>query len=778
MSIETSFKKLEISSEVREGEKVSKNLVTGNKIYQYIDIFKNPAKLPINQIHIEHTWRQIKKHPPKDWGNSDNSAEEMARTYIETKSEIIPALDRKLLPPTFLHRFEPFSIIQAEEEEERVNFITKNIQYLEGLEFLLNCNFHQFWCTILNEPSAVVALRSFLLEPILPYQFTYLVDECLEVYMAVLTTFLLVYEKLLTFKKSETEYMASSFGLSKLIEKKLLNLPIVITLAVLYKDRDYAFVDNVVEVYFNYLKKDNETFLSKEVEVTIDQNLSVLEIIGNQVCGFGGSGSIVPNYIHNRPAIFSLSWVYSVVDDIIKTLVSLNALFQFYRPSIEMALNKNLPFRLPYLYVNIYKDLFELLDQREEEHTEQALFKVVIKGIGMGRTEFIEVFHVFVSNCLDEALKHMGDNTKQEHLVETYLKLLTTALEEEYFIKDYNKTYDVANQNEMIESCCDLDPTRTKFIVSCINRLPRDKVLQELSKSGRRTLEDVIRDFTPALAEIPKVEEEQPCASGSRLASAKHSEIDAQIQDIIDMFPHLGDGFALQCLEAYNFQTPDVINAILEDNLPPHLVEIPFDSIRIPPEPEPEKPILAYRGKKPDYDDALKLLNDKKEKKDMKTLVLDMIQSDNYNYDDDFDEEGLDMVDVPVHDNPTCDDPETEIFNPNRRPHRRGQPESDSEESEEEAAAAATSSERNRLNFCDDPAAIRERRNAKFASKHPQSSNPAKPKPDVVGKAKGQGQEKSTQINRQKKNANKSSRANHNRKSGATWKRNKGMIPS
>lgn len=49
---------------------------------------------------------------------------------------------------------------------------------------------------------------------------------------------------------------------------------------------------------------------------------------------------------------------------------------------------------------------------------------------------------------------------------------------------------------------------------------------------------------------------------------------------------------------------------------------------------------------------------------------------------------------------------------------------------------------------------------------------------DVVGKPKGQGQDSSTVQSRQKKEANKSSKANHSRRTGAAWKRNTGMIPS
>lgn len=53
------------------------------------------------------------------------------------------------------------------------------------------------------------------------------------------------------------------------------------------------------------------------------------------------------------------------------------------------------------------------------------------------------------------------------------------------------------------------------------------------------------------------------------------------------------------------------------------MYELSFDTIRIPSEPEPEKPIETYRGKKPDYEDALSLLNDKTDLEKLKTFVLE-----------------------------------------------------------------------------------------------------------------------------------------------------------
>lgn len=57
------------------------------------------------------------------------------------------------------------------------------------------------------------------------------------------------------------------------------------------------------------------------------------------------------------------------------------------------------------------------------------------------------------------------------------------------------------------------------------------------------------------------------------------------------------------------------------------------------------------------------------------------------------------------------------------------------------------------------------------------SVRPERPS-NVVGKPKGQGQTLETFLDRRKKEANKSRVSNHNRRTMADRKRNKGMIPS
>ncbi|XP_026715646.1 activating signal cointegrator 1 complex subunit 2-like [Athene cunicularia] len=79
--------------------------------------------------------------------------------------------------------------------------------------------------------------------------------------------------------------------------------------------------------------------------------------------------------------------------------------------------------------------------------------------------------------------------------------------------------------------------------------------------------------------------------------------------------------------------------------------------------------------------------------------------------------------------------------------------------------------------FVQDPAVLRERAEARrlayLARKGHKHDNSA-----VVGNVKGHGQNRETVQERRKKEANKSTRANHNRRVMADRKRNKGMIPS
>ncbi|KAJ8712098.1 hypothetical protein PYW07_004940 [Mythimna separata] len=110
---------------------------------------------------------------------------------------------------------------------------------------------------------------------------------------------------------------------------------------------------------------------------------------------------------------------------------------------------------------------------------------------------------------------------------------------------------------------------------------------------------------------------------------------------------------------------------------------------------------------------------------------------------------------------------------------RETEEESDDEPEQEEAVP---SNSRSKMDFCVNPEEVRARREASYQARRGRGGqNRPPPQPrnmDVTGKPKGQGQEKDVLHNRDKKEKTKSARANHNRRSGAQWKRSQGMMPS
>lgn len=74
-------------------------------------------------------------------------------------------------------------------------------------------------------------------------------------------------------------------------------------------------------------------------------------------------------------------------------------------------------------------------------------------------------------------------------------------------------------------------------------------------------------------------------------------------------------GFIEKCLRYYGMKSERVIEAILSvEGLPPELAKLDIDLPRIPPETDPNavKPVMEYKGKKPDkHKDFNDLLNDK-----------------------------------------------------------------------------------------------------------------------------------------------------------------------
>ncbi|KAI3372534.1 hypothetical protein L3Q82_023005 [Scortum barcoo] len=308
------------------------------------------------------------------------------------------------------------------------------------------------------------------------------------------------------------------------------------------------------------------------------------------------------------------------------------------------------------------------------------------------------------------------------------------------------------------------------------------------------------------------------------------AELESLLSCIRDLLPDLGEGFLMACLQEYGYNSELVINNILEDRLAPNLdkldramprnVQIKMCK-RSQPVKEELPDVLNTRSNVFDDDEfdvfrrdqvdmsriwkgrrkgesTRDMLNDKKhiaeqrERYQAYETVVDEIviepgeSAATYgldDYDDEYDDT-YDMNQVGANDL----DGDSLL---NRRPFtvpqvlRKGNKPEDEDESEDENEEDTIPCESilfqnnvNRDQFVQDPALLRERAEARRAAMQQRKGfKPERPS-NVVGQPKGQGQTLETFLDRRKKEANKSRVSNHNRRTMADRKRNKGMIPS
>lgn len=308
-------------------------------------------------------------------------------------------------------------------------------------------------------------------------------------------------------------------------------------------------------------------------------------------------------------------------------------------------------------------------------------------------------------------------------------------------------------------------------------------------------------------------DEEEEVAGAMALPPPTDSNSNEQIQEVLNIFPHLTTDFVEKLLQRYE-STEKAIAEYLEGNLPPDLIEndgSPIDEFIQPAPSASPIPSAAASDKDKFLDQfnfadntkvivkmgkgfpgghrsASSLLDDKSHIRSLKDRYESyglIVENDENEYDDEYDDsyDGMTESESKSHRKAVGVNADFVVDE---------EDENDEEEDDEDAEQRDKSKD-----FCENPEVIRERlaksRYSKFVAR-----GSAKPKPpryvkiletknakrilksifllhsDVAGSSK----DPNTQQNRHKKDVNKSSRANHNRRQGAAFKRNRGMIPS
>uniref|UniRef100_A0A671U3U3 Activating signal cointegrator 1 complex subunit 2 n=1 Tax=Sparus aurata TaxID=8175 RepID=A0A671U3U3_SPAAU len=670
---------------------------------------------------------------------------------------------------------------EVEEFLEHAKFIT------EDLEWLLTLPHDKFWCQVVFDESLQRCLDSYLhhaprgLDPATLPSSPAVADMQRSVHRAVFLTFL----RMATHKESKENFITAAVFGEIIYENFLFDIPKILDLCVLFGKGNSQLLNKMIDNIFT-----QQPSYYSDLDETVPTVLQVFDTILGK-CGLHceGATAMEPMKLDIQRVTLLPHELVDLILYLCDSTTTIHAFLDIFPAACSSFHSHNFLSRLTSFYETAVPDLEKAV--RKRNFDDKSLQEDLWKRLSHSCRKMVETAHLLLHHTCLQPILEGGENmlTFAEELLQHFTSFLT----EKRFLSDYDEQFPIADDVSLLQQAL---PTRTSYLLQGVE--------SAWESVGRRKPQSQIQHKAPSASAYQGAE---GGASGA-ICPVSEAELESLLSCIRDLLPDLGEGFLLACLHEYNYNSELVINNILEDRLAPNLDKLD----RAMPRPEKEELPNVMDSRSNVFDDdefdvfrrdkvdmsriwkgrsAREMLNDKQHVAEQRaryqayeTVVDEVViepgeSAEAYgldDYDDEYDDT-YDMNQVGANDL----DGDSLL---NRRPFtvpqvlRKGNKAQDDEEGEDEDEEETLPNNVNRDQFVQDPALLRERAEARRATMQQRKGfRPERPS-NVVGKPKGQGQTLETFLDRRKKEASKSRTSNHNRRTMADRKRNKGMIPS
>ncbi|KAK9506623.1 hypothetical protein O3M35_008519 [Rhynocoris fuscipes] len=676
--------------------------------------------------------------------------------------------------------------------------------YKSNLEWLLSLPHHRFWSQVVYGNDTWDSVISFLQEG---YPFYFLDnltedEDIQETYYIIMNLVFKIFARISTQKESKEHWIGDKKYGSLLYNYTILSVPIFFDLCGIFGEFN---ADEVRRIIVNSFEA--QPLYREDFNNSIQHIKAVFSSIEDQFSSHTVSGQI--SKLSDRKLPLKEMTIPHVQDIVFYSLdisVTLSTFVEFYPEAANILHIHQFEINVGSFYDTVVVDLSKRIQIICDKEGDMDNYFTLMFKLNQARYYLIKLFHQCIQTTLNNLDKHEVGDTFSKDSAEQYLNILSDCLQYKTFLKDYQNKFPFKADMELLrKKCPEIDHIKYNFVME-----------STLACSSSNDKKKINLNPTASNSQNPS------SLSSEKKLAVTGVELESLVTEVKDILPHLGDGFVKCCLEFYNYSSSSVINAILEHNLPdclsslsPTLQSVPTESnstmkrsTNFKQEPLPYIPVEAinteealptnyddfeisrnqfdsvssFKGKRTNSKqrDLKDIIDDKSFREELrgKFSILGLIEETDNAYDDEYDD--------------TYDDSEFPVPEPGEQLNQKfvtprilvqaqrkenSRLSVDNEESQDESGEGEEEpSLYNGRNdqFVENPELTRARfedqrmRKLKPWQREQQSKN-------VIGKAKGQGQDKDVLQNRSKKTINKSYQGNHNRKKAAQHKRFQGI---
>ncbi|KAJ6639104.1 putative cytochrome P450 6d4, partial [Pseudolycoriella hygida] len=382
---------------------------------------------------------------------------------------------------------------------------------------------HEFWSQILYEPACIVSITSFLQDAnpyYLPVSSLTSNKNVLQGYKDILTLTLSLLYRLLTVKESEAEWMSPSELGDIIYTNYIITIPMAMDMLIAYGRSNIETLTELLERIFSF----NENYISDLITAMRDLEKS-FQVIQQKYDENDEKTSF------DDLATFTLDCCATV-----------GILLTAYPPARQYALQIKLEQCITNFYDVTIPKLYQQIHTINPESKSLAY-------LNESRVEILGSFLLLSNYYLDQILNEPGESLKA---AESLLAILQEALSDQIFLTDYQRLHPVVNDIEILQQACpQLDMFKVDYI---LNAYISNRAYGGPLKNGHNFVED------------------QAEPEGAMALPIENSNPNEQIQEVLNIFPHLTIDFVEKLLQRYE-STEKAIAEYLEGNLPPDLIE-------------------------------------------------------------------------------------------------------------------------------------------------------------------------------------------------------------
>ncbi|KAJ7376768.1 Activating signal cointegrator 1 complex subunit 2 [Desmophyllum pertusum] len=469
----------------------------------------------------------------------------------------------------------------VEEWSERMAFIN------DDLIWLLSLPHNRFWCQVIFDETLQQCLDSYLRSA--PRNFdvsSVLPPESASLHENVHKRVFMTYLRMSTHKESKEDFFTlSTFG-DILYENFLFDIPKIMDICVLYGGESSAntpllqkMLENIFSKQPKYHGDLNATIPT--VHETLDDILSRCGII-HKTDDPSNPPQKLTDAKNGATASLSVQQLEDIVLYLYDTTETLLAFAGTYSPVCESFHRHGFVQRIASFYELITPYFRQHLTSDVESRTLKDKWKLV-------KVALIKLCRVILRACCVEPLegREMNHNDDQvQSCIEDYLQVLTSILSEKRFLSSYDSRFSIREDlNRMQKSKASVDETRVDYILAAVDsaRKAFPCHLAQINNGGKQDSGPIV-DLNDADKSVNGRSDEwteehisdvngfiKEKNKGATSKTVDEVELFSMITHIQDILPGLGDGFVILCIEELNYDVEQVINLLLEDNLPPSL---------------------------------------------------------------------------------------------------------------------------------------------------------------------------------------------------------------